>query len=116
MKKLPKIFQNDLSKIINNNKSVCYLKNENDKVVENTKIKETKETTHHENNLKEITNILDKIFNGLGYSYNIPLEIKTSDKIYNTSLIAKTNNNVITIDNEIIPINNIIDITIKNNK
>ena len=30
MKKLPKIFQNDLSKIINNNKSVCYLKNEND--------------------------------------------------------------------------------------
>ena len=112
MKKLPKVFQNELKKTIKNNKEVCYLKNEETKS-EQIKIKNKKEETL--NNIQNITEILNKIFNGIGYSYNIPLEIKTNDKIYNTSLIAKTSNNLITIDNEIIPISNIICINYKKN-
>ena len=112
MKKLPKVFQNELKKTIKNNKEVCYLKNE-EKKLDQVKVDEEKEETT--NNTPNITEILDEVFNGIGYSYNIPLEITTNDKIYNTSLIAKTNNNLITIDNEIIPISSIICIKYKKN-
>ena len=33
MKKLPKVFQNELKKTIKNNKEVCYLKNEEKNVI-----------------------------------------------------------------------------------
>lgn len=86
MKKLPKIYQNNITKRINNNKMVSYVAN----------IKE--------NNIeKELNNV----FSGYGYSYNIPLIIKTQNKTYDTSLVLKTNNYVVTLDNEIIPISNI---------
>lgn len=93
MRKLPKIYQNNFNKKIMNNREVCYLKNEDN-------IKEK----------QDIQEILIEIFSGIGYSYNIPVLIKTSNKVYETSLIAKTRNNVVTLDNEIIPINKIISI------
>lgn len=97
MKKLPKIFQNDFSKTINNNKKICYLKNDNNNTY----------------NLRMINSVLDEIFNGLGYPYNISVIINTDSKIYNTSLIARDKENIITLDNEIIPIKDIISIEIK---
>lgn len=98
MKKLPKIYQTDILKEIDNNKKSCYVS-----------------TEPLENNIdtQEIT--LDEIFSGLGYSYNIPIIITTSKEKYQTSLIAKTKKNVITIDNEIIPISEIISIQRKKN-
>lgn len=95
MKKLPKIYQNNIKKMINNNKTVCYLKNENISYQVN-----------------DIENTLDTIFNGMGYAYNIPVTITTKYKTYITSLITKTKNNVVTLDNDIIPIVDIIDIKI----
>ena len=65
MKKLPKIYQAEITKKISNNKKLCYLKNITD---------------IHENKVLEnysITEKLDQIFSGLGYSYNIPLIITT---------------------------------------
>ena len=96
MKKLPKIYQGDISKKITNNKEICYL----DTTIEN--LNHQPEKTNEE--------IIDEIFSGIGYSYNIPLIIKTKNKKYNTSLIAKTKNNLITLDNEIIPLTEIISI------
>lgn len=95
MKKLPKIYQNSIRKTINNNKTVCYLKNEN--------------TPYQTNNIEDT---LDAIFNGMGYAYNIPVTLTTKYKTYNTSLITKTKNNVVTLDNDIIPLVDIIDIKI----
>ena len=103
MKKLPKIYQAEFNKNITNNKKVCYLKEETENDISN-----------RTNNVSIITKI-DEIFSGLGYSYNIPLIIKTKDQKYETSLIAKTNNNVVTLENEIIPISEIIDIQQKKN-
>lgn len=100
MKKLPKVYQNEITKKINNNKTVCYL------------------TESNEENKNQIPTIIDKIeevFSGFGYSYNIPVTIKTPNKIYNTSLIAKTSTNIITLDNDIIPISDIIDFQINKN-
>ena len=56
---------------------------------------------------KSITEILNEVFNGIGYSFNIPLFITTNNKVYETSLIAKSKNYVITIDNDTILINDI---------
>ncbi len=96
MKKLPKIYQNEINKSIKNNKTVYRFKNEDSA---HRTIQETNNT---------ITETLAEIFNGIGYSYNIPVNIKTKDKTYETTLVAKTSNNVVTIDNEIIPIKDII--------
>lgn len=94
MKKLPEIYKNEINKNISNNKKYCYLKNEQEK----------------EENINEK---LEKIFNGMGYSYNIPVTIKTTSKEYNTSLVSKTKNNLITLDNDIIKIDEIISLELK---
>lgn len=99
MKKLPKIYQNKIDKNIFNNKEKCY--------VETNK--------HIGESADEMDISLDEVFSGLGYSYNIPLIIKTKEKEYKTSLIAKTKKNIVTIDNEVIPINEIISIKKKKN-
>lgn len=99
MKKLPKVYQNDITKTIKNNKTVCHLKDE---------LQEEPQTDQ-----KSLNETLSEIFSGVGYSYNIPVLIKTTTKTYDTSLVAKTSNNIITLDNEIIPINSIISLTIK---
>lgn len=100
MKKLPKVYQNEFSKKITNNKTVCYLKEEK----EGLRSLKSSNTT--------VEDQLNTIFNGIGYSYNIPVIIKTSNKVYETSLVAKTKNNVVTLDNEVIPISDILDIII----
>lgn len=104
MKKLPKVFQNEFSKTINNNKKICYLKEEN------PDLSNQKHTVHQ----STVESTLDRIFSGIGYSYNIPVIIKTSSKIYDTSLVTKSSLNIITLDNEVIPISDIISIDIKN--
>ena len=99
MKKLPKIYQNQIKKNICNNKLSCF--------VETKKINNIEEETH------DIS--LDEIFSGLGYSYNIPVIITTKENEYKTSLIARTKRNIITIDNEVIPLSEIISIKKKKN-
>lgn len=100
MKKLPKIYQTEINKKICNNKRTCYLKNEETK----------KEEITTQNDIREIIN---EVFSGIGHSYNIPLTIKTKERTYQTSLIAKNKRNIVTLDNEVIPISDII--TIKKN-
>lgn len=94
MKKLPKIYKNEITKNINNNKEYCYLES----------IEEKKE------NIEEK---IASIFNGIGYSYNIPVTIRTKDKEYKTSLIAKTKTSLITLDNDTIKISDIISLDTK---
>lgn len=100
MKKLPKIYQNSLDKKIRNNKVVSYVKKENVNMQKNSK--------------DDIYSTLDDIFSGIGYSYNIPVIIKTSDKVYDTSLVVRTDNNIVTLDNEVISIDDIVSIKRKN--
>ena len=94
MKKLPKIYQNEITKSIKNNKTVFRFKNE-----------ETNSSLEED---KTITDTIEEIFNGIGYSYNIPVTIMTKEKTYKTTLVSKTKNNIVTIDNEVIPIKEII--------
>ena len=100
MKKLPKIYQNEITKSIKNNKTVFRFKNE-----------ETNSSLEED---KTITDTIEEIFNGIGYSYNIPVTIMTKEKTYKTTLVSKTKNNIVTIDNEVIPIEDILNLEIKN--
>ena len=93
MKKLPKIYQNNISKIFNNNKRMCYVNKENRGVY--------------------IRNILNEIFNGGGYSYDKDVIIKTNNKIYETSIVTRNKSTIVTLDNDVININEIVDIIIK---
>lgn len=94
MKKLPSIYKNEINKKIKNNREVTYIKEEK----------------------QNINEIIDSIFNGIGYSYNIPLIITTKDKIYETSLISRNKKIINTLDNHSIPISEIIAIERKSSK
>ena len=94
MKKLPSIYKNEINKKIKNNREVTYIKEEK----------------------QNINEIIDSIFNGVGYSYNIPLIITTKDKVYETSLISRNNTKINTLDNQSIPISEIIKIERKSSK
>lgn len=100
MKKLPKIYQNSLDKKIRNNKVVSYVKKESVDIQSFSK--------------DDIYKTLDDIFSGIGYAFNIPVVIKTSDKVYDTSLVVRTDNNIVTLDNEVISIDDIVSIKRKN--
>ena len=87
----PKLFKN--SNIIGNNKEYCLL-------------------TNIENN-NDIENELNKVFNSFNNIYNTKVKIITKDRNIDTYLISRTKNNIMTINKEIIPIKEIIDLKIK---
>ena len=97
MKKLPKKYKEDNLQIKVNNKTKCIVELNNEE--------------YKENNL----NIINDIFSGLGYPFNVLLTIKTKKEEKTTSLIGKTEKAIITLDNEIIPIAEILSITRKKN-
>ncbi len=100
-----KIFQNKIDKHINNNQKVSDVKEEIKTDIENNR-----------SNKKENLNVrekIDKLLNRNGYVFNVDVEIITDKKIYNTKIAGKVNNHLITLDNDIICINEIKDIIIK---
>jgi hypothetical protein len=56
---------------------------------------------------------LNYIFNSTHHPYNVGVIIKTKYKIYNTSLVKKMGDRLITLDNDSILINEIISLEIK---
>lgn len=89
---LPKVYQNNNINLDNHDQTIYYSK---DKVLKNN------------------SNIKDKIaniFNRRSYIYKINVEIEDNDKTYSTTIIGKTDRYLITINNELIAINNIKDI------
>lgn len=104
IKKLPKIYQNTIDKNINNNKKTYYIRN-----------KTSEESIGAETMTQDqIDSVLDDIFNDIGYSFNIPVIIKTNTKTYETSLITRTNGYLLTFDNHKIRIDEIVYIQRKN--
>ena len=97
MKKLPKLYTNTFDKKIDNSQEYT-------KVVD--KIKEESIPTNN----YEINKKIDNIFKSNNYIYKIKAKLFLKDKERTETLIGKTNNNLITINNELININDIKDI------
>ncbi len=88
-KELPKVFHNQINKNIHNNASVFYGKGEN--------------------RSEEVT--VDEIFK-LNQVYRTNTKITLKDKVIEKMIIGRTQNNLITFDNEIIPIMDILKIEV----
>ena len=95
--KKKKVYVNKINKKIDNNQNYCDVK------------KEEVEIDYIDNKIS-IDDKLNKLFNSNGYIFNIDVKIITNDKAYNTKIAGKVGNNIITLDNDIININDIKDI------
>lgn len=97
MKELPRVFRNSINKDISNNKDYSMSKNKE------REIKEEK------NNINIYQKIKD-IFSSYKYVYKADVVITTNEGVLKKTLIGKKDNNLITIDNELIDISTIKDI------
>ena len=103
-KKLPKVFANKIDKEMTNNERVFY-----------DKVKEKEETQNEERSSKNkyelnITQKINKIFNSPKYVYKADVIITTKDEVLSKKIIGRNKNQIITLENELININDIIDI------
>lgn len=109
--KLPKVFANKIDKELKNNEKI-YASNSDKKEI-NTEFKGKKEKkTTREKNDKTINQKIDEIIKTKQYIYRIPVKIKLKDKEIITNIIGKNKTNIITLNNELIKIEEIEDIEI----
>lgn len=96
MDRKPKVFQNIISKKIDNNRN-CSV----------TRSNEAYESA-------DVTTKINNIFNSKDYIYKANVVIKLNSGSVEKQIIGKKDDNLLTIDNEIIPIKDILDIYRKN--
>lgn len=95
MKDLPGIFHNKINKTFNNNERVYYSNN------------------YPKENISDSRNVLQKIndiFSSPNYVYKANVEITLKDKTITKRIIGRNKDYIITMDNDLIPITDIIDI------
>ncbi|MBP3841676.1 MAG: hypothetical protein IK997_06140 [Bacilli bacterium] len=97
MSKLPRIFHNDISKNISNNKEYAYLSN----------------NTNFERKSNPLE-FINSLFREEGFIFNKPLIIKTRTGTFDTAIVKKENDYIYTLSDDIININDIISIERKN--
>ena len=97
--KKEKLYVNRINKTINNNQNYC-------DVLESTFI----DSTNNSDVKLSVNEKLKRLFNTNGYIFNVDVKIITDSKTYNTKIAGKVGNNIITLDNDIIRINDIKDI------
>ena len=98
---LPKVYANtSVSRNINNKESFHF---EKEKI--KLDIKSNKKDAND-----DIKSKIKELFNSVNYVYKIDVEIDTGEGFLEKRIVGKNKNNLITIDNELIPIKQIIDI------
>ena len=98
MKELPKVFHNDINKTFNNNRNVYYSQNEYDNMKETIK------------DNKSVYQKINEIFSSPNYVYKANVEITLKNNVIVKRIIGRNKNYIITMDNSLIPIEDIIDI------
>ena len=104
-KKLPKIFANKIDKKIENNNTYYA-----------TDKKEVEEVEAKKNTYDipiSVEQKIKKIFNSTRYVYKADVLITTKNASFTKKIIGSSGGKLITIDNELIPIDDIIDIKFK---
>lgn len=111
-KKLPKVFANKIDKELQNNDKVYYSKEETQKKeeVKGEKSKLDKRKKLPDLSNKNVNQKITAIFNSPNYVYKADVDIKLKSGKINKKIIGKNLTNLITIDNELIPISEIVDI------
>ena len=92
----PKMYQNRSNKIFTNNKDVYMSSDRN--------------TTNYVFNSNDIRKKINDIVNSSSFIYRTKVNIVIGNEIISRKIVGIYNNNLVTIDNEYIPIDNIKDI------
>ena len=111
MKELPKMYRNKIDKEITNNEKIfSTMYNYKNNIIE----KEDRNINQTITSKKTYTveQKIANIFNSPNYIYKIDVVIVTDTETKNKRIVGKTKTNLITIENEYIPINIIRDIYI----
>ena len=95
MKELPKVFRNNIPKKLDNNKKVFY--SNRGEMEENV----------------DVNQKIKDIFSSPNYVYKADVTIRLKDKVLSKTIVGKTTTSLMTIDNEFIPISDILDINKK---
>ena len=109
MKELPRMYRNKIDKDICNNESMYSTMYDSDRNVSIKKESSNRNIINGRNNYTVEQKIVN-IFNSPNYIYKIDVVIVTDNSTLNKRIVGKTKTNLITIDNEYIPINTIRDI------
>ena len=115
MKDLPKMFRNKIDKEIENNNKIFSTMTKDDNQTSLTRIGVKTTNTNNKNNYT-VEQKIAHIFNSPNYIYKIDVEIVTDQYKSTKRIVGKTKTNLITMDNEYIPINIIRDIYITTEK
>ena len=99
MKDLPKVFQNNVDKKFNNNSSVYYSSNDN-RSLNKEEVKDN----------RTILQKINEIFSSPNYVYKANVEISLKDKKVTKRIIGRNKDFLITMDNTLIPVRDIVDI------
>lgn len=108
-KKLPGVFANKISKGASHNNSVSYTSSTNENVV-----REFKEEVSPKVDTQNVNQKINSIFSSTRYVYKADVDITLKDKIIKRKIIGKNSIHLITLDNELIPISDIVDIKFSN--
>ncbi|MCI9585166.1 MAG: hypothetical protein HFH45_00850 [Bacilli bacterium] len=109
--KIPKVFANPVSKEIGNNKNVFYSSKEpvlNDNNGGDNELSNRRLANNAVE--KNINQKINGIFSSSRYVYKADVEITLKNGVVTKRIIGKNANHLITIDNELIPISDIVDI------
>ena len=96
--KKQKIFTKKITKQMHNNQKECLV--------------DEKKEVEIKNNSLSIDEKIKELFDGNCYSFSKNVKIVTTNKEYETSIVGMINNRLITIDNDIIDLGDIIDLNI----
>ena len=102
-KKLPRVFANKIDKSLDNNKNVFYSAKGDDMDVRSSE----RTFDFKEQNVNQKIN---SIFASPRYVYKADVDITTKDGKVSKRIIGRNSTHLITIDNELVPITDIIDI------
>lgn len=97
MKDLPKVFKNSVDKTFTNNRNVYYSSDRATKSLDST-------------DSKTVLQKINEIFSSPNYVYKANVEITLKDKKVTKRIIGRNKNYIITMDNTLIPVNEILDI------
>ena len=108
-KKLPKVFANKIDKTLDNNRNVFYSSKDEDLDFRSS---ETDNKNVRSFNLsgQNINQKINSIFSSTRYVYKADVDIVTNNGRVSQRVIGKNSTHLITIDNELIPITDIVDI------
>lgn len=98
MKELPKMYHTKINKTMNNTQKIYSTINNKESIIDNKY-----------SNIS-IDKKIDNIFNDVNFVYKADVTIVTDTDTIRKRIVARNNNNIVTIDNEYIPISIIRDI------